>query len=68
MDNEVVWSQKYPSTIPKKDGFYDILIFSKIIDQHKDDALTRIQRWINYDIALDKKKHIYAEQEIEFYC
>jgi len=44
----------------------DILIFSKTIEQHKNDVLTVIQRCIDHGIILEKNKCIYAEQEIEF--
>ena len=43
----------------------DILVFSKAIEQHKDDGLTVIQRCIDHGIILSKNKCIYAEQEIE---
>ena len=44
----------------------DILVFFKIIEQHKDDILLVTQRCIDYGIILGKNKCIYAEQEIEF--
>ena len=44
----------------------DILVFSKTIEQHKDDVLAVTQRCIDYGIILGKNKCIYAEQEIEF--
>ena len=44
----------------------DILVFSKTIEQHKDDVLAVTQRCINHGIILRKNKCIYAEQEIEF--
>ena len=44
----------------------DILVFSKTIEQHKDDALAVTQRCIDHGIILGKSKCIYAEQEIEF--
>ena len=44
----------------------DILVFSKTIEQHKDDVLAVTQRCIDHGIILGKNKWIYAEQEIEF--
>jgi len=44
----------------------DILVFSKTIEQHKDDVVVATQRCIGHDIILGKNKCIYAEQEIEF--
>ena len=44
----------------------DILVFSKTIEQHKDDVLVVTQRCIDHEIILGKNKCIYAEQEIEF--
>ena len=44
----------------------DILIFSKTIEQHKNDVLTVTQRCIDYSIILEKNKCVYAKQEIEF--
>jgi len=44
----------------------DILVFFKIIEQHKDDLLAVTQRCIDHDIILSKNKYIYVEQEIEF--
>ena len=44
----------------------DILVFSKTIEQHKDDALAITRRCIDHGIILGKSKCIYAEQEIEF--
>ena len=44
----------------------DILIFSKTIEQHKDDVLAITQRCIDHGIILGKNKCIYDEQEIEF--
>ena len=43
----------------------DILVFSKTIEQHKDDVLTITQRCIDYAVILGKNKCIYAEQEIK---
>jgi len=43
----------------------DILVFSKTIEQHKDDAVAIIPRCIDHDIILGKNKSIYTEQEIE---
>jgi len=43
-----------------------ILVFSKTIEQHKDDMLIIRQRCINHEIILSKNKCIYAAQEIEF--
>ena len=43
-----------------------ILIFSKTIEQHKNDVLSVIERCIDHGIILGKNKCIYAEQEIEF--
>jgi len=39
----------------------DILIFSKTIEQHKDDVLAITQRYIDHGITLGKNKCIYAE-------
>jgi len=39
----------------------DILVFSKTIEQHKDDVSAVSQRCINHGIVLDKNKCIYAE-------
>jgi len=39
----------------------DILIFSKTIEQHKDDIQAITQRWIDHSIILRKNKYIYAE-------
>ena len=39
----------------------DILIFSKTIEQHKDDGLAVIQRCIDHVIILGKNKCIYAK-------
>ena len=44
----------------------DILVFSKTIEQHKEDVLAVIERCIDHGIILGKNKCIYAEQEIEF--
>ena len=44
----------------------DILIFFKIIEQHKDDVLAVTQRYIDYGIIVGKNKCIYTEQKIEF--
>ena len=44
----------------------DILVFSKTIEQHKNDVLVVTQRCIDYGIILGKNKCIYAEQEREF--
>jgi len=44
----------------------DILVFSKTIEQHKDNVLAVTQRCIDHGIILGKNKCIYAEQEIEF--
>ena len=44
----------------------DILVFSKTIEQHKDDVLAVTQRCIGHGIILGKNKCIYAKQEIEF--
>lgn len=44
----------------------DILVFSKTIEQHKDDVLAITQRCIDHDIILGQNKCIYTEQEIEF--
>jgi len=44
----------------------DNLVFSKIIQQYKDDVLTVTKRCIDHDIILEKTKCIYAKQEIEF--
>ena len=44
----------------------DILVFSKTIEQHKDDVLAVTKRCIDHGIILGKSKCIYAEQEIEF--
>ena len=44
----------------------DILIFSKIIEQHKEAVLAVTQRCIDHGIILGTNKCIYAEQEIEF--
>ena len=44
----------------------DILIFSKTIEQHKDDVLAVTQRCIDHGIILGKNKCIYVEPEIEF--
>lgn len=44
----------------------DILIFSKTIEQHKNDVRAVTQRCIDHAIILGKNKFIYAEQEIEF--
>jgi len=43
-----------------------ILVFSKTIEQHKDDNLAITRRCIDHGIMLGKNKCIYAEQEIEF--
>jgi len=39
----------------------DILVFSKTIEQYKDDVLSIIQRCIDHGIILGKNKCIYAE-------
>jgi len=39
----------------------DILIFSKDIEQHKDDVLVVTQRYIDHVIILGKNKCVYAE-------
>jgi len=44
----------------------DILVFSKTIEQHKDDALAVTQRCIDYSIILRKRQVLYARQKIEF--
>jgi len=44
----------------------DILVFSKTIEQHKDDVLAVTQGCIDHGIILGKNKCIYAKQEIEF--
>jgi len=44
----------------------DIVVFFKIIGQHKKHVLAVTQRCIDYHIILDKNKCLYAEQEIEF--
>ena len=44
----------------------DILIFSKTIEQHKNDVMAVTQRCIGHGIILGKNKYIYTEQEIEF--
>ena len=44
----------------------DIFVFSKTIEQHKDDVLTINQRCMDHDIVLLKNKCIYVEQEVEF--
>jgi len=44
----------------------DILVFSKTIEQHKDDPLAFKQRCIDHGIILGKNKCIYVEQELEF--
>ena len=44
----------------------DILVFCKIIGQHKDDVLAVTTRRIDHGIILGKNKCIYAEQEIKF--
>ena len=44
----------------------DILIFSKTIEQHKNNVLAVMKRCIDHGLILEKSKCIYAEQEIEF--
>jgi len=44
----------------------DILIFSKTIEQHKDEVLAIIQRFIDHGIILDKNKCINVEHDIKF--
>ena len=44
----------------------DILVFSKTIEQHKDDVLAVTKRCIDHGIILGENKCIYAKQEIEF--
>ena len=44
----------------------DILVFSKTIEQHKDNVLPVTQRCIDHSINLGKNRRIYTEQEIEF--
>ena len=44
----------------------DILVFSKTVEQHKDDVLAVTKRCIDHEIILGKSKCIYAKQEIEF--
>ena len=44
----------------------DILVFSKFIEQPKDDILAITQSCVDHGIILEKNKYIYAEQEIEF--
>ena len=44
----------------------DILVFSKTIEQRKDDVLAVTKRCIDHEIILGNNKCIYAEQEIEF--
>jgi len=39
----------------------DILVFPKIVEQHKDDILAVTQRWIDHGIIISKNKCIYAE-------
>ena len=39
----------------------DILVFSKNIEQHKDEVLATTQRCIDHGIILGKNKCIYAE-------
>ena len=46
----------------------DILVFSKTIEQHKNDVLAATQRCIDHGITFAKNKCIYVEQEIEFLC
>ena len=43
----------------------DIVVFSKTIEQHKDDVLPIVQEWIDHGIIHGKSKCIYAEQEIK---
>ena len=43
----------------------DLLVFSKTIEQHKNDVLAVTQRCIDHGIILGKNKNIYVEQEIE---
>jgi len=43
----------------------DIFVFSKTIEQHKDDVLAVTQRCIDHGIILGKNKCIYVEQKIE---
>ena len=44
----------------------DILVFSKILEQRKDDVLAVTERCIDHGTILGKNKCIYAEQEIGF--
>ena len=44
----------------------DIFIFSKTIEEHKNDVLAVTQRCIDHGIILEKPKCIDAKQEIEF--
>ena len=44
----------------------DILIFTKAMEQHKDDDLVVTQRYIDHGTILGKNKCIYVEQEMEF--
>ena len=46
--------------------YKDMLVFSKTIEQHKDDILVITQRCIDHGIIFGKNKCIYVEQEIEF--
>ena len=46
--------------------FDDILVFSKTIEQQKDDDMAIIQICIDHGIILGKNNCIYAKQEIEF--
>jgi len=39
----------------------DIFVFSKTIEQHKDDALAVTRRCIDHGISLGKNKCVYAE-------
>ena len=39
----------------------DILVFSKTIEQHKDDVLAVTQRYIDHDIILGNNKCTYDE-------
>ena len=44
----------------------DILIFSKSLEQHKNDLKAVTQKCINHGIILGKDKCVFAKQEIEF--
>jgi len=44
----------------------DILVFSKTIEQHKDDISAVNQKYTDHGIILGKNKYIYASKKLSF--